>query len=67
MPYRRALLRPAHPTRDYMPLVLAVLTAALGTLLLVGAAAGSSSSFIPLIGILLLVLGGVIFYYWRYE
>ncbi|TGD81771.1 hypothetical protein [Hymenobacter wooponensis] len=67
VPYRKALRHPAHPSRDYMPLVLAVLTAALGVLLLVGAAASSGSSFIPLVGVLLVVLGGMIFYYWRNE
>jgi LPXTG-motif cell wall-anchored protein len=50
-----------------MPLVLAVLLAALGVLLLIGTAAGSSSSFIPLVGILFIVLAGVIFFHWRYE
>lgn len=67
VPYRKALRHLAHPSRDYMPLVLAVLLAALGVLLLIGTAAGSSSSFIPLVGILFIVLAGVIFFHWRYE
>ncbi|UOQ80361.1 hypothetical protein [Hymenobacter sp. 5414T-23] len=67
MSYGKALRRPAHPTRNYLPLALSVIIAALGTLLLIGAAAGASSSFIPLIGALLIVLGGVIYFHWRYE
>ncbi|SNC76369.1 hypothetical protein SAMN06265337_3351 [Hymenobacter gelipurpurascens] len=65
--YGKARRQPRHPSRDYTPLVMATLLVALGSLLLIGAATALTSSFIPLIGVLLIVLGGVVYFHWRYE
>jgi hypothetical protein len=59
--------RPDHTTRDYTPLVLAVLLAALAILLLSASVIGLSGSYIPLVGVLILLLAGVVYFHWRHS
>lgn len=64
-PYGKSRRQPSRPTRDYTPLVMAAILVGLGAVLLIGGA--FSSSFVPLIGVLLILLGGVVYFHWRYE
>jgi hypothetical protein len=66
-PYGKARRQHFRPARNYVPLVMAAILVALGALLLIGAAATFTSSFIPLIGVLIILLGGVVYFHWRYE
>ncbi|MCC2548858.1 hypothetical protein LJY25_20585 [Hymenobacter sp. BT175] len=58
---------PPRLARDYSPLVLAILLATLAILLLSATAVGIPGSYIPLIGVLMLLLAGAVYYFWRYE
>jgi|GEM_PF-3833551 len=61
------LAKPLHPSRDYTPLVLAILLAALAVLLLSATAVGLAGSYVPAVGVLVLLLAGFVYFYWRNE
>lgn len=59
--------KPHHSRRDYTPLVLAILLAALAVLLLSATAVGLAGSYVPAVGVLVLLLAGFVYFHWRYE
>ncbi|RYU75472.1 hypothetical protein [Hymenobacter persicinus] len=53
------------PSRDYSPLVLSVLLAVLAVLLLSASAVGLTGSYIPVVGVLVLLVAGAVFFHWQ--